>query len=600
PIPLLAILRILIADSPPVFCPANALRPLLDPQLGLVVTAPLLLIGLLAARPPLGSPLVGITALVFTCGAAMVVKADDLPWLLLGLMPVAVLHAAALLVKHRGLLISIPLAYSIIYFIAASWVIRITPSFTIGFTGLVNLLNGELVLRIPGEQSWNTLSPQVGMCILAFVVMALFICSIGFRRESPGKLSGAIAVSALVLAIGVGAVWYSNTHARQMSLLSEEARLNRQQPVLSLDLDPDNPVHGIRFLSNMSMSITTPQDELIAVLVMKLQGEITHLFEVRAGVDTAEWAYERPDVLPNIRHSRPLIAYSWPVGLMSGAYFSAHVYETTYELDWPAPVDEIEIRYTGSGNVELTVRGVIVWHGAPADSPRRNEGFRAALDTGRGKKHSVEKSDVDPRAGRLQTGRLQTGKLVEVIRMTEMLHGWVAAHRSLVPSYPAPSLAFAPTSGTATVRAIDAPRVLSVQRPILCVSLPDRQSVDSIQLISSLSNAAAIVQGTVVAEMVCEGTGTSCRRLLRAGYETAEWALGRPDLAGCPAHGKPRFSLGIPKCFDRVWILENRYVTLQVFSSPRSLERITVRLQPSSDDAGDLQLTIFDLSVYRA
>ena len=50
---------------------------------------------------------------------------------------------------------------------------------------------------------------------------------------------------------------------------------------------------------------------------------------VRAGIDTAEWAWDRPDVRTRIRHTRPKVALSFPV---PGAAYEGHHYLATLPL----------------------------------------------------------------------------------------------------------------------------------------------------------------------------------------------------------------------------------------------------------------------------
>jgi len=70
--------------------------------------------------------------------------------------------------------------------------------------------------------------------------------------------------------------------------------------------------------------------------------------EVQAGRDTAEWAYDRPEVRANIKHQRPEIAESWPV-----ENFEAHKYFARLRFD-RADITNIEIAHVRD-SADLTI-----------------------------------------------------------------------------------------------------------------------------------------------------------------------------------------------------------------------------------------------------
>ena len=69
----------------------------------------------------------------------------------------------------------------------------------------------------------------------------------------------------------------------------------------------------VRFASFLSGAAEVPQGEIVAECVARLATGREIWLPIRAGVDTAEWAWERPDVRAIVRHERARILKSFPV-----------------------------------------------------------------------------------------------------------------------------------------------------------------------------------------------------------------------------------------------------------------------------------------------
>ncbi|MGH9849409.1 MAG: YfhO family protein [Blastocatellia bacterium] len=85
--------------------------------------------------------------------------------------------------------------------------------------------------------------------------------------------------------------------------------------------------------------------------------------ELKAGVDTAEWAHERADVKPAIRHSLPPVFASAPGDERSS--FPALRYWTTFNLGEKTAVDRVEMNCVAEGVT------LFVWRAALYDSSGR-------------------------------------------------------------------------------------------------------------------------------------------------------------------------------------------------------------------------------------
>lgn len=81
----------------------------------------------------------------------------------------------------------------------------------------------------------------------------------------------------------------------------------------------------LAIISNMGRSTHLPDGTVIARIRLYTSDGRTLIRELKAGRDTAEWAYDRADVRAAIRHSRPPIAESWPENGFAGHRFLARL-----------------------------------------------------------------------------------------------------------------------------------------------------------------------------------------------------------------------------------------------------------------------------------
>ncbi len=103
------------------------------------------------------------------------------------------------------------------------------------------------------------------------------------------------------------------------------------------------PVLGIRLVSKLGNAINIMQGEEIAeIAIADVDGEVTR-FPIRAGLETAEWAYDRDDVLNKVAHQRPVIARTWIVNQSDGTWFEGHSYKAYFTLNTSRKLKNITI-----------------------------------------------------------------------------------------------------------------------------------------------------------------------------------------------------------------------------------------------------------------
>jgi Bacterial membrane protein YfhO len=103
---------------------------------------------------------------------------------------------------------------------------------------------------------------------------------------------------------------------------------------------PMTPATELRLASMLAESVGLPQDTVVAEVRVRLASGRALPLEVRAGRDTAEWAYDRPDVRGRVAHARANILESWP-GVGGG--FEGHRYYGVLALPGRYFVDGVRL-----------------------------------------------------------------------------------------------------------------------------------------------------------------------------------------------------------------------------------------------------------------
>lgn len=99
----------------------------------------------------------------------------------------------------------------------------------------------------------------------------------------------------------------------------------------------------VRVGTSLSDAVDLPDGTEVARLRVRLASGRDLALTLRAGIDTAEWAYDRPDVRARVRHRRPVLLESWtePAG------FPGHQYAATLALPGRYLVDGLFVEHAG-------------------------------------------------------------------------------------------------------------------------------------------------------------------------------------------------------------------------------------------------------------
>ncbi len=119
-------------------------------------------------------------------------------------------------------------------------------------------------------------------------------------------------------------------------------------------------VDSLSLVTTMANSTHLEQGQPVARIIVHTADGRAIERELKAGIDTAEWAHERPDVKQNIRHALPPIFDSRPADTENS--FSALRYQTKLDLGEKAIVERIEVKNVAE------IATVILWKATLYDS----------------------------------------------------------------------------------------------------------------------------------------------------------------------------------------------------------------------------------------
>ena len=107
-------------------------------------------------------------------------------------------------------------------------------------------------------------------------------------------------------------------------------------------MPPPVEIDHIALVTNLSWSVEVPNGASVARVRLRVAGGKTLDFELRAGQDTSDWAYDREDINRRIKHQRAPVATSYSV--VDGEHtYEGHTYVCSFALPERALVTGGEI-----------------------------------------------------------------------------------------------------------------------------------------------------------------------------------------------------------------------------------------------------------------
>jgi hypothetical protein len=119
----------------------------------------------------------------------------------------------------------------------------------------------------------------------------------------------------------------------------------------------DMPASVVRVVSTLRWATAVPQGTDVALITATDTTGRQHQFRLQAGVHTAEWAWERPDLKGKIAHQKPPVARTWEQRDGRAQPYPAHFYFGEFQLPGPAGsvrLQRLDVRFVHpTAQVEL-------------------------------------------------------------------------------------------------------------------------------------------------------------------------------------------------------------------------------------------------------
>jgi hypothetical protein len=112
-----------------------------------------------------------------------------------------------------------------------------------------------------------------------------------------------------------------------------------QAPTLS-------PTSRVALVTRLACSTGIADGEEVARLIVKDTSGVSQTITIKAGQHTSEWAYDCPNVKPDMKHSRASVFSTFPTKMYETPC-EGHFYKTSIHLEKPVHAPEVELQFVG-------------------------------------------------------------------------------------------------------------------------------------------------------------------------------------------------------------------------------------------------------------
>ncbi len=120
--------------------------------------------------------------------------------------------------------------------------------------------------------------------------------------------------------------------------------LSHENPAFEI-VGPGAVFSGVVLDTQLSNAVWLQDGAAVAAVDVVFESGEIETFILEAGRDTAEWAYDRPDVRARAAHSRGPVAYSYLVDSSGAASFPGHTYRARMMFERPGSVRMLKILF---------------------------------------------------------------------------------------------------------------------------------------------------------------------------------------------------------------------------------------------------------------
>ena len=116
---------------------------------------------------------------------------------------------------------------------------------------------------------------------------------------------------------------------------------------------------GIGIVSRLACSPPTVHGTEVARYHLTDVSGGVHSGTLRAGFDSSEWAYDCPDVTPQMKHQKARVFKDYPAS-MNGSPCPGHFYLTTSDLDQVAEIKSVKLEWTGPAGALIVEKVTLI------------------------------------------------------------------------------------------------------------------------------------------------------------------------------------------------------------------------------------------------
>ena len=107
-----------------------------------------------------------------------------------------------------------------------------------------------------------------------------------------------------------------------------------------------SPTSRVTLVTRLACSTGIADGEEMARLIVRDPSGVSQTIAIKAGQHTSEWAYDCPNVKPDMKHSRASVFSTFPTK-MYDTPCEGHFYKTEFHLEKPVRASEVELQWVG-------------------------------------------------------------------------------------------------------------------------------------------------------------------------------------------------------------------------------------------------------------